>query len=152
MVTVALHHALCTVVHCILPIAVAGDLSSYVVALHVCLVHTVESVGIEHGIHLRLAWIVAGAHGIDIRLLHQLHITQHGLQAYGTSRQWVGVLSVHALEVDSLSVDEHGIAAFCDIAEAIACRECHFLVAAGILLAYEHGIQVWLLAAPCLQA
>ena len=152
VVAVALHHALHTVIHGVLPARVARYRRPCIVTFHVGLIHTVQTVGIEHGIHLGLTGIVARAHGVDIGLLHQLYIAEHGLQTDSTPCQRVGVLGVHTLEVHPLPVDENGIAALGDVAEAVTGRESHLLIATSIFLRDDDGIEIGLLAAPGLQA
>ena len=57
MVAVAHHHANLAVEDGTVP-RVVGRKVLIVVALHVCLVHRVDAVGVKHGVHLRLARIV----------------------------------------------------------------------------------------------
>ncbi len=120
MVAVALHHARGAVVHGGLETGVAGYLL-LIVALHICLVHDVEAIGVEHGVHLGLSRIVARAHRVDIGLLHHRHVAQHRLGVDGSAILRMRVLRVHALEEDSLIVDVDQIAHLLDGAEAIFC-------------------------------
>ncbi len=117
-------------------------------ALHIGLVHAVESVVVEHGIHLRLARIVACAHGVDIGLLHECHVAQHGGYVDGVAVERVYVLGVDTFEEHALAVDKHLLAVvYAYVAESVFRGEHHFFVAAALLLHY-HGVEVGILAAP----
>ena len=122
-----------------------------VVALHIGLVHAVESVIVEHGIHLSLTRIVAGANGVHVGLLHQHHVAKHGLHVDGVAIERVDVLCVDTLEEYALAVDVHQFALDGHIPETILGGEHHLLLAC-CLLAHNNGIEVGLLGRPSLQA
>ena len=109
MVAVAQHHASCTVYISGLPCRIVRQ-RLVVVALDVGLVHAVQTVVVEHCIHLRLARIVAGAHGIDVGELHKRYVLEHCGHVDGVAEQWVDVLRIHSLEVFALAVDVDKIA------------------------------------------
>ncbi len=51
----------------------------------VSFVNSVETIVVKHRIHAGIVGIVAGADSIDVVLLHEGNIAEHGLGAYGTS-------------------------------------------------------------------
>ena len=113
-------------------------------ALHVSLVHAVQSVVVEHGIHLSLTRIVAGTDGVHIGLFHQNHVAKHSLHIDGVAIEWVNILGVDTLEEYSLAVYINQFALDGNISETVFGREYHlFLVAC--LLADDNGIEVRLL-------
>ena len=150
MVAVAQHHTCYTIVHCCLPAAVACQVLVEV-ALYVSLVHHVEAESVHHGVHLRLTRIVRCAHGVHVSLLHHCQVLHHGLHVDSTTILRVSVLSVHAFEVDTLVVDVDEVAALCDVAETVLCRERHFLSSVLVLLAYNHCVEIRVFSAPRMQ-
>ena len=122
-----------------------------VVAFHVRLVHDVETEGIHHGVHLRLAWVVAGAHGVDVGFLHHREVFPHRPHVDGTAIFRMRVLRVHALEEHTLAVDIHQLAIAGYLAEAILRVPCHFLVALGILLCDDDIVEIRIFGAPSRQ-
>ena len=117
----------------------------------VCFVHHEEAVGIEHGIHLRLTRIVAGAHGVDVGLLHQGDIAKHGGYVNVASIERMGIVDIRSFEEDALAVDGHIFVCFCidelDVAEAILCAENHFFLL-SVELADNDIVEVRLLCVP----
>ena len=150
MVAVAHHHAHLAVVDGCAPCRVRGEVLVEV-ALHVSLVHGVQTVGIEHGVHLRLARIVRGAHRVHVSLLHHLHVAQHSLHVDGASVLGVSVLSVHTLEEHALAVGVHEVALLFYVAEAVLCREYHLVCAVGSLLLHYNAVEIRVFGAPCVQ-
>ena len=118
--------------------------------LHVGLVHAVQAVVVEHGVHLSLARIVRRAHGVHVSLLHQLHVAQHRVNVDGVTKEWVYVLRVHALEVDALAVHVDEVALLLHAAETILRRE-HHLLACVAHLAHDDGVEPRVLRRPELQ-
>ena len=156
MVAVAQHHALCAVVHSSNPTAVVcqtvvAKRSPAIVALYVSLVHHVEAESVHHSVHLRLARIVRCAHCVHVSLLHHCEVLHHGLHVDSTTILWVSVLSVHALEVDTLVVDVDEVATLCNVAETVLCRECHLLSSVLVLLTYNDGVEIRIFSAPRMQ-
>ena len=110
--------------------------------------HAVESVMVEHRIHAGVVGIMAGAHGVDVVLLHQQHVAQHCLVGDGAPALGIGVVAVHAFEEHALAVDiDQRILDF-NIAEAVFCGEGHFLLAVFVFLYHAHGVKIRLLRAP----
>ena len=143
MVAVAEHHALGAVHVSILPRRSVRE-RLVVMALHICLVHAVKTVIVEHGIHTRLTRIVACTNGIDVSLLHQHHVLQHRLGVDGVTKERMDVLRVHTLEEDTLAVYVDKIAALLNRTETILRREDHlFLVA--LLLTHHDGVEIRIL-------
>ena len=115
-----------------------------VVALYVSLVHAVQSVVVEHGIHLSLTRIVAGTNGVHVSLLHQDYVAKHGFHIDGVTIEWVNILGVDTLEEYSLAVYINQFILDSHLSETVFGREYHlFLVAC--LLANDNGIEVRLL-------
>ena len=109
MVAVAQYHAACTVYISGLPCRVVRE-RVVVVALNVGLVHAVQTIVVEHCIHLGLARIVAGAHGIDVGELHKRYVLEHCGHVDGMTKKRMDVLCVDTLEVFALAVDVNQIA------------------------------------------
>ena len=88
MVAVCEDHALCAVDVLRLPRNVVRDALAVLpclVAFHIGLVHDVESVVVEHGIHLGLSGIVRGAYCVDVGLFHHGDVAEHGLDVDAAS-------------------------------------------------------------------
>ena len=120
------------------------------VALKVGLVHTVETEVVEHGVHLGLTGIVAGAHGVHIGLLHQLDVLKHSGHVNCAAVYGVGILGVSALEEDSLAVDIYLAVLDFNLAEAHLRAERHLFLLA-VLLDDLEGVEVGRLGAPELE-
>ena len=113
-------------------------------ALYVSLVHTVQSVVVEHRIHLSLTRIVAGTNGVHVSLLHQDYVVKHSLHIDGVTIEWMNILGVDTLEEYSLAVYINQFALDGNLSETVFGREYHlFLVAC--LLANDNGIEIRLL-------
>ena len=155
-VAVAEHHAFGAVEVGRLPRGAAGDgvasLLPVEVALHVGLVHAVEAVVVEHAVHLRLARVVAAAHGVHVGLLHELHVAQHGLGGEEAAVYGVSVLRVGPLEEGSLAVHVDQSVLDVDLAETVLRGEGHFLAAVGGELGDFHGVEVRRFGGPGEQA
>ena len=115
-----------------------------VVALHVSLVHAVQSVVVEHRIHLSLTRIVAGTNGVHVSLLHQNYVAKHGLHVDGVTIEWMNILSVDTLEEYSLAVYINQFILDSHLSETIFGREYHLFLVAS-LLANDNGIEIRLL-------
>ena len=154
MIAVAKHHAHITVHESGGPRRVARQ-AVVAVAFKVCFVHHEEAVGIEHGIHLRLARIVAGAHGVDVGLLHQSDVAKHGGHIDITAIERMGIVDIRPFEEDALAVDGHIFVCLCvdelDVAEAVFSAEDHFLLLA-IELADDDIVEIWFLCIPGMEA
>ena len=96
---------------------------------------------------------MAGAHGVDVGLLHEGDVLQHGLHIDGAATGGMGVLCVDALEVDLLAIDVDAVVVVGDlhIAEAILGGERLFLRPLGIGLCHLDGVEVGLLSVPKLE-
>ena len=115
-----------------------------VVALYVSLVHAVQSVVVEHGIHLSLTRIVAGTDGVHVSLLHQDYVAKHGLYVDGVTIEWVNILGVDTLEEYSLAVYINQFILDGHLSETVFGREYHLFLVAS-LLANDNGIEIRLL-------
>ena len=155
-VAVAHHHSFHAVHELRLPALGAGDgvaaLFPVVVALDVCLIHAVESVVVKHTVHLCLTGIVAAANGVDVGLLHDLHVAQHGGDIDGATVNGVRVLCVHAFEEHGFSIDIDLSALDADVAETVFRGECHLFVAVSVGLTDFDRVERGRLCAPELQS
>ena len=108
----------------------------------VSLIAAVESVVVEHGIHACIVGIVAGADGIDVVLLHEQDILQHGSHRHGTACLRVGVVPVRTLEHDTPSVDVEQRTAYLHLTYAHLGGEGHLIAAVGIALHHMERVEV----------
>ena len=123
-----------------------------VVALDVGFVHHVESVIVEHGIHLGLTWIVASTYGVDIGLLHHRHIAQHRLHVDRATMHGVRILCVDSAEIDALTVKIDATIFILNLAESIFRSKGHFLLTIGRHLCHLNGVEIGLFGRPQLHA
>ena len=79
---------------------------SHTMRFEVCLSGDVDTVFITKVIPARITWIVAGANGIDVQLLHDLDILDHALQAHYVSTVRIHLVAVGTLNQYRLSVNE----------------------------------------------
>ena len=145
VVAVAQHHALNAVHVGRLPGGGVGKTEivfPVLVAFEVGLVHAIEAVVVEHGVHLCLAGVVAGAHGVHVGLFHHDNVFEHGGHVDGTAVHGVRVLEVRATEEYALAVDGHLVVLNLHGAEAVFCGKCHFFFAVGGELRHFHGVEV----------
>ena len=147
MVAVAAHHAVDAVLEGGNPRRAVGDALVGMV-LEVGFVHDVKAVVVEHGIHRGVVGIVGRAYGVDVSLLHELHIAQHTRGADGTAVDGVAVVAVDALEEDLAAVDIDLRTAYLDVAEAIGGGEGHLFAAVGIALDDVDLVEVGRFGAP----
>ena len=108
MVAVALDHAVHAVVESRIPVFSVCQLLIFSIqdtmTLDVCLAYHVETILIAELIPLRIVWIVRGTHGIDVELLHHLHILHHLTDAEGSAVYDIVLLSVHTLNGDGYTI------------------------------------------------
>ena len=121
-------------------------------ALQVGLIHAVETVVVEHCVHLCLAGVVAGTYGVHVGLLHHHHIFEHCLYIDCTSCYRVCVLQVSSLEENSLSVDVYKSVLDLYVTETVFSREYVLLVSCSILLCNDYCVKVRGLCSPWEQA
>ena len=88
------------------------------VGLDISLCNYVETVFVAELIPIAVVRIVAGAHCIDIVLLHNGNVLKHTLAAYHITSVRVNLVAVHTLEVNRLAVYEHKCSADFHFAEA----------------------------------
>ena len=103
---------------------------------------------VHHGVEVRMVGVVRSAYHVDVVLLHQREVAQHGPVFHSASAHGVGVVAVHTLEKHSLAVDVNLAAAYFDVAETVFRAEGHLIVAVGILHHHVEGIEVGVLIAP----
>ena len=75
------------------------------VVFEVSLVAAVQTVVVEHCVHLGSVRVVACTYSVDVVLLHENYILQHRLSCNGTAIYRVSVVTVHALEEYAFAVD-----------------------------------------------
>ena len=81
-------------------------LISHTMRFEICLSGDVDTVFITKVIPARITWIVAGANGVDVQLLHDLDILNHTLQAHYVSTVRIHLVAVGTLHQHRLSVNE----------------------------------------------
>jgi len=80
------------------------------VGFNVGLAHNVEAVLVAQIVETRIVGIVARAHGVDVELLHQLHIATHFIHRNGFSVLRTVVVAVHAHHFHRLTIHQEHIA------------------------------------------
>ena len=78
---------------------------AHAVRLDVGLGHHVQSVAVAQLIPVRVVRIVAGAHCIDVHLLHDAYVLKHPLARHDITRIRVHLVTVHALDQNRMAVD-----------------------------------------------
>ena len=151
VVAVAEHHAFLAVNEGRTPRSVGAE-RSVGMTFNVGFVHDVDAEMVEHGIHLGLIGIVAGAQGVDVVLLEHGHILEHSLHVDGATQQRMRVVAVGAFEEHLAAVDVNELIDDFNVAEAIFCGECLGLVAVGIFEPHHHGVERRRLSRPEAQA
>ena len=123
------------------------------VTLDVGLVHDVEAIVVEHGVHFGLTGVVAGAYGVDIGLLHQGDVLNHSGHVDAAAAGGVGVLGVDTLEVYLLAVDVDAVVVVgnFDVAEAVLGGKGFFFGTISLELCQLYGVEVGRFGRPKLQ-
>ena len=79
---------------------------SHTMRFEICLSGDVDTVFIAKVIPARITWIVAGANGVDVQLLHDLDVLNHAFQAHYVSTVRINLVAVGTLHQHRLSVNE----------------------------------------------
>ena len=79
---------------------------SHTMRFEVSLSGDVDTVFIAKVIPARITWIVAGANGVDVQLLHDFDVLDHALQAHNVSTVRIHLVAVGTLHQHRLSVNE----------------------------------------------
>ncbi len=79
---------------------------THAMRFEVCLSHYVEAIFVAEVVPTRIVRIVAGAHGIDVVLLHRANVLHHPFRTYHIASVRVHLVAVCALDKDGLSVHE----------------------------------------------
>ena len=87
------------------------------VRLDISLCNYVETVFVAELVPIAVVRIVAGAHCVDIVLLHYGDVLKHTLAAYHITSVRVNLVAGHTLEVNRLAVYEHKCSADFNLAE-----------------------------------
>ena len=109
MVEIPLHMALVAFQMRLLVGRVAGQRLrpvAHAVRFHIGFGHHVEAILVAEVIPVRVVGIVAGAHRIDVELLHELDILLHALARNHIAAVRVEFVAVHALDQDAFAVDQ----------------------------------------------
>ena len=93
-------------------------LIAHTVTLQVGLSRQVDAILIAQVIPTGIVWIVAGTHGIDIQLLHDLDILDHALHRDDVAAVGIKFMTVGTLDEDRLTVDKQLAALDFNMAEA----------------------------------
>ena len=106
MIFVALRHALRAVQKRARPARIIRQRAACAVRADVRLVENVKPVSVAKVIPARVVGIMAGAHGVDVRLLHQGDVLNHPLGRKRVAGVGINLMPVHAAQPDRLAVDE----------------------------------------------
>ena len=87
------------------------------VALVVSFVDDVEAVQVAELVEDGGIGIVAGADRVEVVLFHHLHVRLHLFDADGVAGDGIGIVAVHAAELDGLAVEIHHAVADGDLAD-----------------------------------
>ena len=90
---------------------------THAVRLNVRLSTDVETVDVTELVEVGIIGIVAGADGIHIELLSQLHVLQHSLARHDASGIGVGVVAIGTLDEDRLAINLEQSVLDLDVAE-----------------------------------
>ena len=110
VVLVSFEHSFGSVNECSLPLrlvckALVGVVT-HTVTLDVGLIHDIHSVEIAEFVPHRVVRVVGCADAVDIVLLHQFDVLDHGLSIHYVSCVRVVLVSVHTFDIDRLAVHE----------------------------------------------
>ena len=88
------------------------------VRFQIGLINYIEAQLIAQLVKLRRIGIVGGAHGVQIQALHQLKITAHGLVGAIEAAFHIKIMAVHALQLDSTTIEPQSTVFDLDLADA----------------------------------
>ena len=120
MVAVSAHHPFDTVCYLLVVQRVLGDCAIPVaesVSLVVRFVDDIEAIFIAQLVPVRVVRVVAGAHRVDVQLLHYPDVAEHVLLGDDVGSVRVHLVAVHAFDEDRLPVDIEQFAIDPDSAE-----------------------------------
>jgi len=118
------------------------------VALDVGLVDDVQAVLVAQVVPAGVVGVVAGAHGIEVELLHQPDVGDHALQGDGLAAPVVMLVAVDALEQHRLAVDQQGAPPDFHAPEADAQPPGVYRPAPGVMQGDDQRVQVRRLRRP----
>jgi len=114
--------------------------------LNVGLIHDVQAVSVAQLIPDAVIGIVAGAHSVEVVLLHQADVLHHGSDRQRLGHALIVLVAVHALDQDPLAVDQKPPLGNLKAPEAdsksamlITKRETH-IIERGLLAAPQQGM------------
>ena len=120
---------------------------AHAVALYVGLGGEVDAVFVAELVPARVIGVVAGTHGVDVVLLHDLDVLYHALHRDNVSAVGVHLVAVGAFDKYRLAVDkELGVLDF-HLAEARLLRY-HLYLLAAVGERDEHGVEIGRLGGP----
>lgn len=76
-------------------------------AFEVCFRNDVETKFIGEIVEVRMVGLMSSTNGIDVTLLHSDHIGPHGFIRHCSARVGIVLVSVHAVDDDRFSIDQH---------------------------------------------
>ena len=118
MISVSHYHPLRAVDECRCPCGVRGESAPKSVFLYVGFVHHIHAVFVAKLIPPFGVGIMAGAHGVDVALLHQSDVLHHAFLRHYVSRFRVHLMAVHSAQPHLLSVHEHHTVFYLHLAES----------------------------------
>ena len=84
--------------------------------------HHIKSILITQIIPLRVVWIVASTHCIDIELLHDLYVLYHAFSTHNIPTIRIHLMSIDSFYIDGLSINEQLAVFYLYFLEAYALR------------------------------
>ncbi len=106
MVFVAFYHILETLDKGAGITRIAADVIVEGVGLDICLVNDIQTVAVTQIKPVGVIWIMRGADGVDIKLLHQTDIGFHQFATDGLAGCVIVIVTVNAFDKDSLTIDK----------------------------------------------
>ena len=121
---------------------------AHAVALDVGFGHYIEAILVAEVVPIGIVGIVAGAHCVEVELLHDLHVLQHAVAADHVASVGVEFVAVGTLDEDGLAIDVHLCVLDFNLAETYADRHHLKHLAGGIGEGGTQGIEVGRLGSP----
>ena len=79
---------------------------AHAVGLYVGFCHHIYTIAVAEGVPVVVVGIVAGAHSVEVELLHYLYVLQHAFARHYITSVGVKLVTVCSLYEDRLSVDK----------------------------------------------
>ena len=113
-------------------------------------VNQVDAIPVAQIVPARVVGVVAGAHGVDVELFHQLNVLDHGLHSDRVARVGIVLVPVHASEQNRHAVDVYLPVFDLDLPEADLAALDFQNVAGRVLQRDQQCVQVGIFIRPLL--